>query len=92
MNESYYSKVDSCILVYDITDLKTFNNCEEFNKSIKEKCKKNVKLMLLGNKSDLKKKDKSKKKKSQSLQNQMDIFFTKFHVRKILMLFLLLKS
>ena len=53
MNKSLYSKIDSCILFYDITNKDKFKECEEFNKIIKEMCKKDVKLMLLGNKIDL---------------------------------------
>ena len=53
VNKSLYSKIDSCILFYDITNKHSFKECEEFNKIIKEMCKKDVKLMLLGNKIDL---------------------------------------
>ena len=52
LNKSYYSKVDSCILVYDITSKTSFENCQYYNEVIKENCKKNIKVLLLGNKSD----------------------------------------
>ena len=42
-----------CLLVYDITDEKTFKECEYYSKEIKERCKKDIKVILLGNKTDL---------------------------------------
>lgn len=54
LNEQYYNHVDSIILVYDIANLKTFIECKKyFCKKIKEKCKKNIKVILIGNKKDL---------------------------------------
>ena len=54
INKSYYRKADCCLLVYDITDKKSFDDCKDYyNKNIKEMCKKNIKVILLGNKSDL---------------------------------------
>lgn len=41
-------------MVYDIADKNTFKGCEYYQKTIKENGKKNMKVMLLGNKSDLK--------------------------------------
>ena len=40
--------------MYDITNKSSFEECRKINETIKEKCKKNIKLLLLGNKSDLK--------------------------------------
>jgi len=53
INESYYKKADCCLLVYDITNKKTFDECKYYSKEIKERCQKNVKVILLGNKTDL---------------------------------------
>ena len=54
INKSYYKKADCCLLVYDITNVKSFEDCQTFyNKEIKDKCKKDIKVILLGNKSDL---------------------------------------
>lgn len=55
INQSYYRKADCCLLVYDISEETTFEECKEYyNKEIKEKCNKNIKVVLLGNKTDLK--------------------------------------
>ena len=54
INESYYRKADCCLLVYDITKRKSFDECKDYyNKNLIEKCKKDVKVILLGNKTDL---------------------------------------
>jgi hypothetical protein len=47
--------LDAVILVYDITDRKSFDECKNFYiKEIKENCKNDTKVILLGNKTDLK--------------------------------------
>ena len=59
INTSYYRKADCCLLVYDITNRKSFEEIENyFNEKIKEKCKKNIQVILLGNKTDLENKRK----------------------------------
>ena len=54
LNENYYKKASCCLLVYDISDKKSFEECKNYyNETIKEKCKENIKVVLLGNKTDL---------------------------------------
>ena len=54
INTSYYKKADCCLLVYDITDIKSFEDCKNYyNKQINDSCKKNIPVILLGNKTDL---------------------------------------
>ena len=56
INTSYYRKADCCLLVYDITNRHSFEDIENyFNEKIKEKCKENIQVILLGNKTDLEK-------------------------------------
>ena len=51
---NYYRKADCCLLVYDITDENSFEEIKNFfNEKIKEKCKENIPVILLGNKTDL---------------------------------------
>ena len=53
--ESYYRNADCCLLVYDITSKESFLEIKNYyTPNIKEKCKKNIKVALLGNKTDLK--------------------------------------
>ena len=57
INTSYYRKADCCLLVYDITNRHSFEEIENyFNEKIKEKCKENIQVILLGNKTDLEEK------------------------------------
>ena len=54
INENYYKKADCCLLVYDITNRESFIECQNYyRKTIKEKCIKNIKIILIGNKTDL---------------------------------------
>ena len=51
---SYYRKANCCLLVYDITDKKSFEEIKDYyNEKIKELCKKDIQVILLGNKTDL---------------------------------------
>ena len=57
INTSYYRKADCCLLVYDISDKYSFEQLKDyFIETIKEKCKKNIQIILLGNKTDLEEK------------------------------------
>ena len=54
LNESNYKRADCCILVFDKTNKKSFNECQDyFSDKIREKCKRDVKVILVGNKIDL---------------------------------------
>ena len=51
---SYFRKADCCLLVYDISERNSFDEIKDyFNEKIKEQCKKNIPVILLGNKTDL---------------------------------------
>ena len=53
--ETYYKNVDCCLLVYAINSKQSFEKVKNYYvKEIKENCKMNVKVILLGNKADLK--------------------------------------
>ena len=55
INESYYKQADCCLLVYDITDKKSFESVKNYYvPKIEECCDKILKVVLLGNKADLK--------------------------------------
>ena len=56
INESYYRKADAVLLVYDISKRRTFEVLKDYYcPKIKEFCKKNIPIILLGNKEDKKK-------------------------------------
>ena len=52
--EKYYKNGDGVLLVFDITNKKSFEKIEKYYvDKIKEKCKKEIPIILLGNKIDL---------------------------------------
>ena len=53
INESYYQKADAILLVYDISKRKSFDQIKNYYcPKIEENCKKNIPIILLGNKTD----------------------------------------
>ena len=54
MNNAYYRNVDCFLIVFDITDRKSFEDSTNyFISKIEEYCKKQYKILLVGNKMDL---------------------------------------
>ena len=73
---TYYRKADCCLLVYDITNYQSFIDCKDYYiKNIKEKCKKNIKVILLGNKADLQNGRKVRPEEGASLAVNNDYMF-----------------
>ena len=55
INEMYYKQADCCLLVYDITSKVSFEALKTYYiPKIKENCESILKVILLGNKADLK--------------------------------------
>ena len=53
INESYYKRADAVLLVYDISEKKSFDIIRDYYcPKIKQFCKKNIPIILLGNKTD----------------------------------------
>ena len=54
ISKQYYKIADGCLLVYDITRRETFEEIQNFFlKEIRDNCKFEIKIILLGNKTDL---------------------------------------
>ena len=54
INESYYKKADAILLVYSIASLTSFRKIKKYYvDKIKECCKEDIPILLLGNKTDL---------------------------------------
>ena len=54
INESYYRKADAILLIYDITQRNSFATIKEYYcPKIKDLCKVDIPIILLGNKADL---------------------------------------
>ena len=76
VNRQYYTKADCCLLVYDITNEDSFSAIENFYvKEIKDLCKENIKVILVGNKTDLKDERKISKKDGAKLAQKYNFMF-----------------
>ncbi len=76
VSSSYYKKADCCLLVYDITNEDSFSAIENFYvKEIKDLCKENIKVILVGNKTDLKDERKISKKDGAELAQKYNFMF-----------------
>lgn len=54
LSRQYYKQADGCLLVYDITNRDSFEELQKYYiNEIKDNCKPEIKIILLGNKSDL---------------------------------------
>lgn len=74
--KSYYKTVDCCLLVYDISDRRSFDYIEKyFIPTIKENCKNDCKVLLLGNKADLESERKVSEKEGIDLANKYNYMF-----------------
>ena len=72
----HYERADCCILVYDITNLKSFEVCKNFYKrEISKTCKKGIKVILIGNKVDLENERKVSKEIGAKFAKENDCLF-----------------
>ncbi len=76
INKQYYRRADCCVLVYDITNKDSFDAIEKFyvNEMI-QNCKKNINVILVGNKADLKDKRTISSEDGTNLANKYHFFF-----------------
>uniref|UniRef100_A0A5F9DSL4 Ras-related protein Rab-13 n=1 Tax=Oryctolagus cuniculus TaxID=9986 RepID=A0A5F9DSL4_RABIT len=72
---AYYRGAMGIILVYDITDEKSFENIQNWMKSIKENASAGVERLLLGNKCDMEAKRKVRKEQATKLAQEHGIRF-----------------
>ncbi|EGV98126.1 Ras-related protein Rab-13 [Cricetulus griseus] len=72
---AYYRGAMGIILVYDITDEKSFENIQNWMKSIKENASAGVERLLLGNKCDMEAKRKVLKEQADKLAREHGIRF-----------------
>ena len=76
LNQNYYKKADSIVLVYDITDKHSFDECNNYyTQIIKEGCKKDINVILIGNKSDMEDKRVISFEEGQNFANNNNYFF-----------------
>ena len=74
--ESYYRKANAVLLVYDISEKQSFEKIKKYYiKQIKDKCKKDIPIILLGNKTDKENERKISKEEGMALAKQEDYEF-----------------
>ena len=54
ITSAYYKGAKGCLIVYDTTSQASFNNIDKWMSEIKEKALTNIKVLIIGNKIDLK--------------------------------------
>ncbi|KAG2489601.1 hypothetical protein HYH03_011881 [Edaphochlamys debaryana] len=74
--DTYYRGAVGALLVYDITNLATFENVERWLKEIRGLADQNMVIMLVGNKSDLKHQRRVKTQEAQAFAEREGLFFT----------------
>ena len=76
LNQIFYKDASICILVYDITNIKSFNALREYwIKEIKEACPKQIILGLAANKCDLDDKEQVEEKTARDFANEINAIF-----------------
>ena len=76
MIRQYYQRANCCVLVYDITRKDTFKECKNFyKKEIINNCKKDIKVILVGNKTDLEKDRKVAKEEAKDFAIKNNYYF-----------------
>ena len=76
LNELYYKQADCCLLMYDITSTMSFEKVQNYYiEQIKENCKSEVKVILLGNKSDLEEQRTVSQEEGKNLANNNGYIF-----------------
>ncbi|KRX10339.1 P-loop containing nucleoside triphosphate hydrolase [Pseudocohnilembus persalinus] len=71
---SYFRNADGILVVYDVTDKQSFEDLQDYwIRDIRINCQENVKLILLGNKSDLEDQRQVSKEQGIKLAEQMQI-------------------
>ena len=75
LSKNYYNNSNAFIIVYDITNLESFESVMNWIDQIKENAPENVKSILLGNKSDLEEKRKISEEEGKNLAKKININF-----------------
>lgn len=78
ITRSYYKNTSCALVVFDLTDMKTFTEANEWLNECKEMCTRNVQVVLIGNKTDLdtKRVVSTEQGKQYAKDNEIDYFET----------------
>ncbi|CAL2046350.1 unnamed protein product [Caenorhabditis brenneri] len=75
ITKNFYHRADAVMLVYDITDVKSFENISKWMYNIDENAKDNIVKMLIGNKCDLKDKRVISRDRGEEMAREYGISF-----------------
>ena len=75
ISHTYYKMVSGVILVYDLTRQETFTKAQNMLKDVLKYCPEDVKIMLIGNKSDLQNERTVLKEKAKMFASDNNLFF-----------------
>lgn len=75
VTRSYYKGASCAIVVYDITRKQTFEHVTKWINDVRENCKKNVCIILVGNKSDLEESRQVSKEEAENFAKDNDLLF-----------------
>ena len=75
ITQSYYNKGDVVIIVYDINNRQSFNNLNYWFEQVDQYCKKNVTIVLIGNKTDKDTREVSTEEVEKFISNRNILFF-----------------
>eukprot|EP00472_Partenskyella_glossopodia_P003532 CAMPEP_0197516286 /NCGR_PEP_ID=MMETSP1318-20131121/1151_1 /TAXON_ID=552666 /ORGANISM="Partenskyella glossopodia, Strain RCC365" /LENGTH=201 /DNA_ID=CAMNT_0043064897 /DNA_START=179 /DNA_END=781 /DNA_ORIENTATION=- len=75
MTASYYRGADGVILVYDISNEKSFQHVKDWMKSVDKYAREGVIRMVLGNKSDMEEKRRVPKNKAEAYADNSDVMW-----------------
>lgn len=78
----YYRDADGAIVVYDQTDLKSFENVKSWLQELEDKAPKNIEIILVSNKCDLADQEKVSEKQARDLAFSHQILFRKISAKK----------
>ena len=75
ITRNYYKGARGIILIYDITNIKSYENIKKWINEIKEEISENVSIVLIGNKIDNEKERKISKEQGVKLANDYNVSF-----------------
>ena len=75
ITRNYYKGARGIILIYDITNIKSYDNIKKWINEIKEEISENVTIVLIGNKIDNEKERKISKEQGEKLANDYNVSF-----------------
>ena len=78
--QGFYRGAHGCLLIYDVTNIKSFDNIKSSYENIKKMCGEEIIIVLVGNKSDLKDQRKVSFEQGKELAAQLNVNFVETSV------------